>query len=170
VCASTSQFVKLFAPVSNRSSRTLADDKPQLASVTFINPESSLEAFKQSHYSMLRAFTNVITLYVNNNDIALFASEAINQQRQLGKHAKDFKSGVGEDGDEEWLDVDVIDTTDLDTNIQLARHSYFSLNKLVIDDLVEILKKSNRAANRTRVVEIEGNVYRFLAAPAYIVA
>jgi hypothetical protein len=136
----------------------------RLTGVTLLNPEASFHKFCKSQFVNLRKFTNNITIYSNKRDIALFASEVLGS-KQLGKHPFDLKLP----SQDIWLDLDVVDTTDLDTNVQLAKHSYFSLNRLCVDDIGELMQFGKRASDRSKLVLIEGNVYRFLAAPSYVV-
>ena len=72
------------------------------------------------------------------------------------------------------LDVDVIDTSWMDTNTVGPRHNYFSVNRWLIDDLSEIVKTRKRAASRPhRLIKLDsarvtdGNVWVFLAAPSW---
>jgi hypothetical protein len=140
----------------------LTPGSDRLTGVTLLNPEASLDEFCTSQFDNLRKFTKTITIYSNKRDIALFASEIVGD-KQLGKHPFDLKC------QEMFLDLDVIDTTDLDTNVQLAKHSYFSLNRLCVDDIGELMQFGKRAIKRSKLVQIDGNVYRFLAAPSYVV-
>ncbi len=73
------------------------------------------------------------------------------------------------------LDIDVIDTSWMDTNTQGPRHSYFHVNRWLIDDLAEVITTRKRAASRPhRLVKLDvegktrGNVWAFLAAPSWI--
>ena len=73
------------------------------------------------------------------------------------------------------LDVDVIDTTwmqaglpagdpDLAINT-LMRHSYFTINQLVVDDLVEVMTTGRRAQQRMGRLRRRdtGDVFRFFS-------
>jgi len=75
------------------------------------------------------------------------------------------------------LDVDVIDTSWMDTNTQGPRHSYFNVNRWLIDDLAEVITRRRRAAARPhRLIktqrddggDADANVYVFLAAPSHL--
>jgi len=73
------------------------------------------------------------------------------------------------------LDVDVVDISWMDTNTMGPRHSYFNVNRWLIDDLAEIILTRRRAAARPhRLVKLDmegrtfGNVWVFLAAPSWI--
>ena len=73
------------------------------------------------------------------------------------------------------LDLDVIDTSWMDTNTVGPRHSYFNVNRWLIDDLAEIIVTRRRASSRPhRLVKLDmegrtfGNVWVFLAAPSWI--
>ncbi|KAL1520727.1 hypothetical protein AB1Y20_022295 [Prymnesium parvum] len=69
------------------------------------------------------------------------------------------------------LDLDVIDTSWMDSNVQKLRHSYFNVNRWLIDDIREVITTKRRACQRTgRMIHRRGNVWSFLAAPKYIVS
>mmetsp|Transcript_34282 Transcript_34282/g.54915 ORF Transcript_34282/g.54915 Transcript_34282/m.54915 type:complete len:742 (+) Transcript_34282:291-2516(+) len=69
----------------------------------------------------------------------------------------------------EWLDLDVIDTTWVDTNVHKLRHNYFSLNPALIDDLHELFTTKQRAMHRSSLLHREGNVYSYTQAPSCVV-
>jgi esterase/lipase superfamily enzyme len=154
--------------------------KVELASVTFINPETPLNSFKNKQFDLIRKHTNVITMYGNQKDVALLSAEHVYcWEPLLGCHVHDLVLGdVGSFHDYERghtnnsnvMDMDVIDTTELDMNIHAARHSYFNLNKYVLDDMVDIICTGRRAIDREhRLLNIDSNVYGFLSAPSYVV-
>ena len=69
------------------------------------------------------------------------------------------------------LDMDVIDTSWMDSNVQTLRHSYFNVNRWLIDDIRETVVNCYRARERTsRLTHRRGNVWSFLAAPRHVVA
>jgi hypothetical protein len=148
--------------------------KAQLSSMTFLNPETPLDDFREIHYELLKKYCKLITMYGSNNDIALLASEYIFSRRQIiGCHVHDMVLNPNSDLeslDLEYMDIDVIDTTELDINIHAVRHMYFNLNKFVIDDVFDLVSTRARARSREhRVLNIGGNVFGFLAAPSYLV-
>ena len=68
------------------------------------------------------------------------------------------------------LDMDVIDVSWMDNNVHSLRHSFFNVNRWMIDDLREIVSTLKRARDRTaRMTHRFANVYSFLAAPSYVV-
>jgi hypothetical protein len=67
-----------------------------------------------------------------------------------------------------WLDVDVIDTTQLDTNIKDLRHSGFNVNPILLNDLEELIVTGRRAANRSTLLFREGNIYSYCHAPSFV--
>lgn len=70
----------------------------------------------------------------------------------------------------EPLDLDVIDTSWMDTNVAKLRHTYFNVNRWLIDDIRDIITSRKRASQRTgRMTHRRGNVWSFLSAPKYIV-
>jgi esterase/lipase superfamily enzyme len=168
VTAATHRFHEVFG-YEKPSTPTveISDDtqgKVQLGSVTFINPETSLDDFCNVQYDLLRAHTPLITVYANESDIALKSAEWITFQRMLGNHVRH----LSRHGDS--LDLDVVDTTALDMNIHAAKHSYFNLNKYIVDDVVDVITNCKRAVDREgRLLNIESNIYCFLSAPSYVV-
>lgn len=175
-------FHKMFCPIFNQTS-TSQPERITLDTVTFLNPEASLNQFLSVHYNQIRQYCPIITLYGSTTDIALLSSSLIYiREPELGLNITHLKIRIPNQtspdiernsfsSDAEYLDMDVIDSTSLDANVQLAGHSFFSLNKLVVDDLITVISVCNRAAEReSRLLHIDGNIYRFLAAPSYVVA
>jgi len=70
--------------------------------------------------------------------------------------------------DRAWLDVDVIDTTGLDTNIAGIRHSGFNLNPILLKDLEELISTGRRAVNRATLLYRDGNNFSYCHAPSYV--
>ena len=68
-----------------------------------------------------------------------------------------------------WLDLDVIDTTTLDTNVNNLRHAAFSVNTVLLRDIEEIIVTGRRAAKRTSLLHKEGNVFEYCQAPSFVV-
>lgn len=73
------------------------------------------------------------------------------------------------------LGFDVVDTTRMQAGLPAGnpdvaidtrmRHSHFSINQLVVDDLVELLCTGRRAAQRTSRLLGRGGLFHFLAPP-----
>eukprot|EP01053_Blabericola_migrator_P006721 Blabericola_migrator_1__6720@NODE_33_length_18162_cov_161_418900_g29_i0_p1_GENE_NODE_33_length_18162_cov_161_418900_g29_i0NODE_33_length_18162_cov_161_418900_g29_i0_p1_ORF_typecomplete_len1130_score209_68DUF900/PF05990_12/1_1e33Lipase/PF00151_19/0_0018DUF2457/PF10446_9/0_031Abhydrolase_6/PF12697_7/0_07Lipase_2/PF01674_18/0_052DUF676/PF05057_14/0_17Glyco_tranf_2_4/PF13704_6/8_4Glyco_tranf_2_4/PF13704_6/1_2e03Glyco_tranf_2_4/PF13704_6/1_5e04Glyco_tranf_2_4/PF13704_6/1_2e04Glyco_tranf_2_4/PF13704_6 len=92
--------------------------------------------------------------------------------RRRHHHWRRFKTssrGPGDDVGVEWLDIDVIDTTFMDTNVHGLRHSFWSLNREIIEDFRELLVTRKRATQRTgRLDRRGGNVWVFRVAPSFL--
>jgi len=67
-----------------------------------------------------------------------------------------------------YLDVDVIDTTQLDTNIKDLRHSGFNVNPILLNDLEELILTGRRAAHRSSLLFREGNIYSYCHAQSFV--
>eukprot|EP00560_Eucampia_antarctica_P006736 CAMPEP_0197825798 /NCGR_PEP_ID=MMETSP1437-20131217/2840_1 /TAXON_ID=49252 ORGANISM="Eucampia antarctica, Strain CCMP1452" /NCGR_SAMPLE_ID=MMETSP1437 /ASSEMBLY_ACC=CAM_ASM_001096 /LENGTH=198 /DNA_ID=CAMNT_0043425961 /DNA_START=131 /DNA_END=727 /DNA_ORIENTATION=+ len=67
-----------------------------------------------------------------------------------------------------WLDIDVIDTTSLDTNIKGLRHSSFQMNPIMLKDLEELIVTGFRASQRITLVHRAGNIFSYSHAPSYL--
>lgn len=73
-----------------------------------------------------------------------------------------------EDLEKLWLDLDVIDTTGLDTNIADIRHSAYNLNPILLNDLEELITTGQRAMKRSSLLYRDGNIFSYCHAPSYV--
>lgn len=147
--------------------------------VTLVNPEASLHDFRTKYFDQIRLYTPLVTIYGSSIDLALHSAEVFFvREPLLGRHIHRItRSSQNEKDDLEssslhriLLDVDVVDTTALDTNIRLDRHSAFSLNKAIVNDLMDIVVFQHRATQRDhRLLCIGGNVFSFISAPSFVV-
>ena len=96
----------------------------------------------------------------NQND----SSGAANGIRDVSLHSTTRKK----DGNAIWLDVDVIDTTGLDTNVNDLRHAAFSVNSILLRDIEELVVTGKRASERTTLLHKAGNVYEYCHAPSFV--
>jgi len=69
--------------------------------------------------------------------------------------------------DKAWMDLDVIDTTGLDTNVADIRHSTYNLNPSLIRDLEDLITSGRRAMDRSLLYR-EGNVFSYCSAPSFV--
>ena len=53
----------------------------------------------------------------------------------------------------------------LESTVQDIRHSYWNINRELVEDLREVVITNRRARLRSRLVPRLGNIYSFLAAP-----
>ena len=70
---------------------------------------------------------------------------------------------------DEMAGVDIIDTSDLDRNMNSQFHGYFNINRMMVDDLYELIVTSKRAEQRTSRLTSYGGVYRFTLVPSSVV-
>lgn len=150
------------------------------STVSLLNPDCDIEYFLEHAYDKLRSMCDIITLYADESDNALWYSEVFNRWKALGKHPYDITTREDESVDQELavtlnhlnscrpLDIDVIDVSSMDNNMHAMRHNFFNLNRLMVDDLREILTQKRRASQRPRLTHISLNVYSFLNAPRHI--
>lgn len=96
----------------------------------------------------------------NQND----SSGVANGIRDVSLHSTTRKK----DGNAIWLDVDVIDTTGLDTNVNDLRHAAFSVNSILLRDIEELVVTGKRASERTTLLHKAGNVYEYCHAPSFV--
>eukprot|EP00929_Paragymnodinium_shiwhaense_P072041 TRINITY_DN36579_c0_g1_i1.p1 TRINITY_DN36579_c0_g1~~TRINITY_DN36579_c0_g1_i1.p1 ORF type:complete len:851 (-),score=160.53 TRINITY_DN36579_c0_g1_i1:121-2625(-) len=64
--------------------------------------------------------------------------------------------------------LDVIDTSSLDQNVSKTRHGYYMLNTQMVEDVCDVIAKRMTARNRSRLVQVRGNVYKFLCPPSFL--
>lgn len=69
----------------------------------------------------------------------------------------------------EWLDLDVIDTTFMDQNVHAMRHTFWNLNREIIEDIRELMVTRKRARQRIgRLDRRERNVWVYRVAPSFL--
>lgn len=84
----------------------------------------------------------------------------------LGRHCRPVATAGGA-----LLDVDVVVTSHLQSNMHGMRHNYFHLNREMVCDLRDVVVHGTRARDRVSRLEFAGrNVFSFLVAPPYVVA
>src|ERR1051325_6977498 len=114
----------------------------KLSTVTLLNPDTSLKQFIAQDYSRLSRYSDHITIYSNERDFALRIGEILGREKSLGRQTSDLEC------EGKLMDVDLIDTTQLDVNIHKIRHNFFNLNRLLVDDLWDIIVIRKRARER----------------------
>ncbi len=250
---SPSDVALRFKASSERSSTSTNSDSLICRTITILNPDFPLAAFKDHAFASIRAICNHITVVGDQNDTPLFFSHNFNQIRNfvccgkkdtfpsillgnktphsfasLGSHfhllydeikesntpndnnnnntnntvtdetdnpnkdqqsrqynifrqnswINDFHfppsiiSGTAVapevEKNKEWYDMDVIDTTSLDTNIKGLRHSSFQMNPIMLNDMEELIITGQRASHRQTLVHRSGNMYSYCHAPSHV--
>jgi hypothetical protein len=110
-----------------------------------------------------RPFSRLLT--VGRNIFSLYAMAALSPASDADPEAQLHRRRARR----KWLDLDAIDTSSMDANVHKIRHSYFDLNKLLIDDLNELIVTGKRAADRALLLHREGNIFSFCQAPSCVV-
>ena len=141
-----------------------------LRHIVLANPEADLRSFMRLG-KQLRANVSSVTLYTNPKDRALWFSQFLNTvasstpcklEASLGRHADSLHVGEGEE-----LDVDVIDTSSLHSNVNELRHSFFHISREMIEDFYDIIVHDLMAEKRPRLARrANQSVYDFCCAPA----
>ncbi|KAF8820802.1 hypothetical protein IE077_002808 [Cardiosporidium cionae] len=68
-----------------------------------------------------------------------------------------------------WLDLDVIDTTFVETHTDFLKHCFYQVSREIMDDIREIIVSGLRAKERVaRLDRRRGNVFCFRVAPANV--
>ncbi|TYZ64079.1 hypothetical protein PybrP1_002681 [[Pythium] brassicae (nom. inval.)] len=96
----------------------------------------------------------------------------------VGRRAQDRAHGVRDllkndpalVAEQQYLDMDVIDTTWMDNNVHAIRHNYFNINPTIVDDLRHLIVGKKRARARPGLLQTTSaeNVYIFLVAPSHV--
>lgn len=95
---------------------------------------------------MVKTINKPITLYVSSKDLALKASEQVHGATRAG----DSKNSIlVVDG------IETIDASSVDTSMFGMGHSYISDSPSIIDDLLNLIKTSNRANVRDQLIKME---------------
>ena len=133
-----------------------------LGSTVLLSPDYPLASFVESGVASLAALGTATTIYGDRHDQPLHYSEMVTRLlapcawRSLGRlHGAPWAHATRS---AHACDVDVIDTTwmhaglpagdpDLVTNTRM-RHSQFTINRIIVDDLVDHLTTGRRAAQR----------------------
>ncbi len=132
-----------------------------ISSIIIINPDVKIKTFNEFYTKHIKDFCDFTTIYADESDNALWYSEFFNRYKVVGKNPLDqtLKS----------LPLEIIDVSWMDANIHDMRHNFFDINKLMVDDLSDILKKKQKASCRSRLVKREQNVWSFATAPKHVV-
>ncbi|KYR01760.1 hypothetical protein DLAC_01770 [Tieghemostelium lacteum] len=139
-------------------------NKINLTNLILLNPDYEINTFRND-YSELRTYCPRITVYADHRDVAIKMAFRITQKQNLGNniHAIPDETGGG------LLDVDIIDTGDLDSNMSERHHSFFNINRLMVDDLHDLIVTGKRALERTSRLKSVGDVFRFSILPSSVV-
>ena len=115
--------------------------KSKIKEVILAAPDIDADVFKRDIApKMAELIQKPITLYVSADDVALEASKKVHGYPRAG----DAEYGlVLVDG------VETIDATGIDTSF--LSHSYFAETESIIQDMTDLIRSGQRAANRTRL-------------------
>ena len=157
---------ELLSPLHPRE--PLRDDQPprlHLRTTTMTNADYPIRDFRSHDYQILRSYCKHITFYVDKYDDALKWASLFTRRRVLG-HLSTPLYFSSSDADERLLDVDVIDASGLQHNMDPVRHAAFTVNRMMVEDLREIIVSRKRASDRpSRLVNKKGNLYCFMTTP-----
>lgn len=112
---------------------------------------------------------------VNNSVIApvpkkpVYDAESRGEQHDHPFNSTRLSEDLGVENRHLWLDMDVIDTTMIDTNVDFLKHSLYQMKREIMDDLREVILMKIRADQRhTRLDRRRGNVFVLRVAPAAV--
>eukprot|EP01114_Cavostelium_apophysatum_P013880 TRINITY_DN3461_c0_g1_i1.p1 TRINITY_DN3461_c0_g1~~TRINITY_DN3461_c0_g1_i1.p1 ORF type:complete len:706 (+),score=141.48 TRINITY_DN3461_c0_g1_i1:202-2319(+) len=138
-------------------------DGIELINLVLLNPDYELETFKND-YIELQPYCNKITIYADHRDAAIRLAFQMTSKLSLGNNINPLVDSRGR-----FLDIDLIDTSDLDRNTSSSFHSFFNVNRLMVDDLWELIVTGKRAEERSSRLKRWGQVYRFTILPSSVV-
>jgi len=138
-----------------------------LQNVILLNPDYEAHTFLNDYWDMQQYCAN-ITLYADSRDAPAKAASTMSQFKNLGEELFTDQQA------DKYLaqlnhDIDMIDTMDLDRNVDSQFHGYFNINRLMVDDLYELIVTGKRAEQRSSRLKHHKGTYRFTIVPASVV-
>ncbi|KJP87286.1 hypothetical protein AK88_03083 [Plasmodium fragile] len=142
--------------------------------------DSSLRAFtSKRRFKISKAFKKIKRkwLYKNKKKHIYFNQNSVNTSNNMKMKERVSKSSAQTCRKKDtvyisfdkyaWLDMDVIDTTFVETNVDFLKHSFYQVKREIIDDIREVLISNIRAHERvSRLDRRRGNVFVLRVAPA----
>ena len=134
----------------------------ELVNLILLNPDYEVDSFTSS-YQELSSYCRTITIYADSRDGALRLAHRLNSQASLGANVKALYDKHGT-----LLDLDIIDTGELDSNVSSSRHGFFNVSRPMVDDLYDLIINNNRAEDRSSRLKPYRSVYRFTVIPSTV--
>jgi len=151
--------------IANGKSLQSAVELIHLVNIVFMNPDYELETFKNDFHE-LKHYCAKITLYADHRDAAVRIAFKMTTKASLGNHVEALVDSKGN-----ALDIDLIDTGDLDRNTNSSFHAFFNINRLMVDDLWDLIVLRKSARERTsRLKRAVGGIYRFCILPSSVLS
>uniref|UniRef100_A0A7S1XFJ8 Uncharacterized protein n=1 Tax=Compsopogon caeruleus TaxID=31354 RepID=A0A7S1XFJ8_9RHOD len=148
------------ASVASRNAEPLLN----LQNIVLLAPDFEVDSFQKLVVD-LRRYASQITLYVDRRDTATRTAQVMRGYREsLG-----YRFSEIDDAEGNFVDMDIIETTDLDSNVAGTYHSYWNINRMMVDDLHELLVLKKRADTRFSRLLRTGGVYRFVQTPHTVI-
>ncbi|KAL7721973.1 DUF676 domain-containing protein [Entamoeba marina] len=134
--------------------------KLEVANLILLSSDYDSETF-QDDYPDFISFTKHVTIYADSRDMALRSSNTLLRGKRVGQTKKPFVDKHGE----KLKHIDIIDTGDLERNIDGANHGFFNINNSMIEDLQELICTGKTASEReTRLVKTN-DIFHFTLLP-----
>ena len=158
------EFRELFRP---RSGESLNEDKQiTMQSVILCNPDHPVKDFRDNVFDFIKLFCCNTTIYVDRNDTALKSAAIVTRIKRLGSLHEPLLTHVRRG---KPLDLDIVDASGLQDNMHNVRHSAFNLNRVMVEDIRDIVVSHKRAYNRSsRLVNKQANYYSFMTTPSIV--
>jgi len=143
-----------------------------IQNLIFLNPDYEMNTFIND-YDELRKYIHNITIYADRRDLALKISNRVNRSQSLGlgvvNKPRIDKLTNNDDNLNLLNEIDIVDTSDLDRNMNSQFHGYFNINRMMVDDLWELIVTNTRAEQRISRLKRYGTVFRFTLVPSSVV-
>ena len=118
--------------------------KRKIKEIILAAPDVNAKTFKEHIAPQMLKVHSPLTLYVSDKDLALYASEEVNDVHRLG------------DSSTRRLIMDQIETIDASkVKVSLLGHSYFAESTPVISDIRELIQGKKRAKDRKNLETAE---------------
>ncbi|PHS68308.1 MAG: hypothetical protein COB12_00190 [Flavobacterium sp.] len=121
--------------------------KSKIKEIILAAPDIDAGVFKRDIApEMVKTINKPITLYVSSKDLALKASEQVHGATRAGDSKNSILVVEG---------IETIDASSVDTSMFGMGHSYISDSPTILDDILNLIKTSNRANVREKLIKIK---------------
>ncbi|ELP91049.1 hypothetical protein EIN_267850 [Entamoeba invadens IP1] len=156
-------LLKCFSAIQVLFSAFNANDDNLMSFVNLIlmNCDYPLNNFREK-YNTVKMTVQRTTVYSDNRDKVLKISEKFTKEKTLGHYTEP----LCDDDGKELERLELIDTGDLERNDDGSNHGFFNVNKMMVDDLFELVGQNKGAINRSsHLLKEKDNKYRFSLLP-----
>ena len=128
------------------------DLRPRLREVILTAPDIDADVFKRDIAPALAETARPVTLYASANDKALWMSEEYNGNP---------RAGDANDGIIVAQGIETVDATRVDSSFFSSGHLYYGSSRLMLRDLLELVRMGKRAEERRWLQSVNAEIGRY---------